>query len=486
LLDILFDNTYAQLPETFFKDSQPESSSNPQLILFNYKLAEELGIDVSNTNDDEIAQVFSGNIIPHGARPIALAYAGHQFAHFVPQLGDGRAVLLGEVVNKSHERFDIQLKGSGPTYYSRNGDGKSSLGPVLREYLLSEAMHRLGVPTTRALCATLSGDQVQREKSFAGGIFTRVAPSHIRVGSFEYFSSQEDPKNLVALLHFSIKRHFPHAINTENPALSFLSEVIKKQAHLTAKWMSVGFIHGVMNTDNSAIAGVTLDYGPCAFMDQFHWKQVYSYIDRQGRYAYGNQPEMALWNLTRLADCLVPLIHDDQQEAVKLLEAELQKYSEVFEGSWLNLMKDKIGLYNEHKDDFELIQKWLNYLQAHSLDFTLSHRKLPTLFSENINSDFFPKSPEFDNFFTHWSGRTKEQNHNAEQLTEKMNEKNPIYIPRNHKVEEVIQAAYNGDLDPFKKLVKLLENPFTQQDGYDSFALPPNEKEIVENTFCGT
>ena len=369
-----FDNTYARLPEHFFARVEPEIAPGPKLLAWNTELAEELGLSGLAGSEERLARIFSGNELPEGAEPIALAYAGHQFGHFVPQLGDGRAVLLGEVIKRSNgQRFDLQLKGSGQTPFSRRGDGKSSLGPVIREYLLSEAMYRMGVPTTRALAAVQTGESVYRDTILPGGVLTRVASSHLRIGTFEYFAARQDLDALRTLADYAIERHYPEVKETSHPLVAFFGKVVEAQAALVAHWMDIGFIHGVMNTDNTAISGETIDYGPCAFMDEFDINKVFSSIDQDGRYAYGQQASIGQWNLVRLAECLL-LLGDDQQ----LFEAEFARYHDLFEHHYLQRMRRKLGLTSEEPGDRSLINEWQQHLQDHALDYTLSFRRLST------------------------------------------------------------------------------------------------------------
>ncbi len=448
----------------------------PALLAWNAALAEELGLNLQHASEPELAEIFSGNRIPDGAEPIALAYAGHQFGHFSPQLGDGRAVLLGEVTDRQGIRKDIQLKGSGRTPFSRGGDGKSSLGPVIREYLLSEAMYALGVPTTRALAAVLTGESVYRESLLPGGVFTRVASSHIRVGSFEYFAARRDIVSLKALADYAIARHVPEASLTERPYLSFFVHVLEAQTTLVAHWMALGFIHGVMNTDNTAISGETLDYGPCAFMDEFNAAKVFSSIDRGGRYAFNQQPAIVHWNLVRLAECLL-LLDEGQAE----YEQQLGRVKDEFESRYYARMRAKLGLFKdgEEADDNRLVAEWLDYLQSNELDYTLSFRDLANQADGN-------HEPRFGAFEEQWKKRVSQQVQSANETSAAMNAVNPLFIPRNHQVERAIQAAIVGDMSVFEDLRKVLVNPFEEQPELAEYSAAPLKQERVTQTFCGT
>lgn len=477
---MILNNSYIKLPNHFYDAATPAEATNPKLIKFNRELSDYLGLNLSLKSDEELAQIFSGKIITEGSEPIALAYAAHQFGHFVPELGDGRAILLGEVVNIEGKRFDIQLKGSGITKYSRNGDGLAALGPVIREYIVSEAMFRLGIPTTRALAAVLTDDLVYRETPLPRAILTRVASSHLRIGTFQYALARQDQEGLIALLDYAIERHYPEIKNAENKALSFLLAVANAQIKLIASWMSVGFIHGVMNTDNMTISGETIDYGPCAFMDHFNFNQVYSYIDRNGRYAYGNQPKILLWNLYRLADCLIPLIDKDEKVAIEILNKELSQIPLILQREINTRFAKKLGLvYQEGEED--IIQAFLEYLQESNLDFTLSFRNLLKIFDEEA-SLFFIKSDSFNKFKTIWRQKIKEGRVDKA-LMEKVN---PTFIPRNHHIEAAIRAALNDDYSIFHEINEVLKNPYQEQEKFIKYSLPPEENQKIKNTFCGT
>ena len=461
-----FQNTFSRLPESFFNKTKPTPVIQPSIIAVNAGLAEELGIDPDFLRSDEGLAVLAGNSIPKGAEPLAMAYAGHQFGGFSPQLGDGRAILIGEIGGK-----DIQLKGAGPTSFSRRGDGRSALGPVLREYIVSEAMHALGIPTTRALAAVMSGELVFREQPEKGGILTRVASSHLRIGTAQYFAARGDTESLKVLVKYAIHRHNLKA----STAFELFQDVIRKQARLVAQWMGVGFIHGVMNTDNMSLSGETIDYGPCAFMDRFNPTQKYSYIDQNGRYAYSNQPSIAQWNLTRLAEALLPLFDEDQEKAVQMAKGELEKFPSLFDEAHLEIFSKKIGL--PKNNDPELIQALLDLMASQKTDFTLTFRSLSNS-SDSFLLNFEDKEPAQD-----WLARW-----NAAGLpdTSLMKVMTPAYIPRNHRIEEVIEAAQQDNFSPFDELHKALRNPYNEQEGFGKLQQPPTPEEIVCNTFCGT
>lgn len=468
------ENSYLDLPEKFYERTKPERVENPSLIAVNSTLAKNIGLEIDSFSPSELAKIFSGNQILPGTQPMALAYAGYQFGHPVPQLGDGRAHLLGQ-----SKGFDIQLKGSGRTSFSRNGDGKSALGPVLREYILSEAMHHLGVPTTRALCAVRSGEEVYRQDGpEPGAIFTRVADSHIRVGSFQYFAFQEDFKSLEILLNFTLKRHYPELISlpSSEKAISLLKAFTEKQSNLIAKWSSLGFIHGVMNTDNFSLAGITLDYGPCAFMEEFQFNKVFSSIDRRGRYSFFNQVPIAKWNILRLADCLLPFIDSDQQKAIEKVEAELIPMFSIFENRRNEAFARKLGVQNYQESDEFLVSDFLNYIEAHSLDFTLSFYNLPKMFQGDFS--FYPSSEARDSFVKKWKNRVTE--------ISLLSQLNPLYIPRNHLVQKAIESSYKGDDSFFHRFNEVLKRPFDVQVNAEEFSLPAKPEEKIEETFCGT
>jgi len=472
---INFNNTYASLPNSFYEQETPALFTNPQMIIFNHTLAKELGMNVENISDEELTKIFSGQKILEGSKPIALAYAGHQFGHFVPQLGDGRAHLLGET-----NGFDIQLKGSGATSFSRRGDGKSALGPVLREYIVSEAMHALGVPTTRALCALKSGETILRQDGpEPGGIFTRVASSHIRVGTFQYFAARDETDNLKTLIDYTIKRHYDELGDLETykeKSLGLLKALIESQSDLVAHWSSLGFIHGVMNTDNFSLAGITIDYGPCAFMEEFHFNKVFSSIDRNERYSFFNQANIAKWNVLRLADCLLSFIDDDQKSAISIIENEIIDLFNKFDEKRMKAFAKKLGVTDYTSADNSLIMSFLEYLENESMDFTLSFRNLPKLFNDDLND--YKQTAQLDEFIQNWKRRVKSADH--------LDKINPIYIPRNHQVEKAIRLAYEDDFSHFHELIKVLSNPFKAQHQTDHFAQPAKKEERIYQTFCGT
>ena len=461
-----FQNTYANLPPSFFEKVTPTPVIQPSIIAVNDDLARELGIDPAFLRSDEGLAILAGNTIPDGAEPLAMAYAGHQFANFSPQLGDGRAILLGEIAGK-----DIQLKGAGPTPFSRRGDGRSALGPVLREYLVSEAMHAMGIPTTRALAAVASGELVLRETPEKGGIFTRVASSHLRIGTSQFFAARGDLESLKALVEYANHRHYPEAKN----ALDLLRHVINSQAHLVAQWMGIGFIHGVMNTDNMSLSGETIDYGPCAFMDRFNPAQKFSYIDQKGRYAYQNQPGIAQWNITRLAEALLPLFDKNEEKAVESAKAELEKIPEIFEAAHLKVFSQKIGL--QDNPDWDLIQSLLNLMKEQEADFTLVFRSLGH--GEKTFLSQFKNETSAREWLARWQAA-------GEADVSLMNSVNPAFIPRNHRVEEAIADAKKGDFSTFLELHRVLQNPYQEQPGFESYQETPAPDEIVCATFCGT
>jgi serine/tyrosine/threonine adenylyltransferase len=468
------DNSYARLPEGFYASVKPDAPTAPTMLAWNSDLAAKLGLDSLAKDDDELARLFSGASLPAGVQPIALAYAGHQFGHFVPQLGDGRAVLLGEVLTEAGQRYDIQLKGSGRTPYSRGGDGKSWLGPVLREYIVSEAMHHLGVPTTRSLAAVTTGDSVYRETVRPGAVFTRVASSHLRVGTFQYFAARQNTDAVKTLADYAIDRHYPEAKCEEGPYVAFFRRVAERQAELVAGWMAVGFIHGVMNTDNTSIAGETLDYGPAAFMDEFQHKKIFSSIDQQGRYAFANQPLIAQWNLARLAETLL-LLCDARTD----FETILSEFPDCYAQRYLERMRPKLGLVDKQDGDAELISDWLKTLEENALDYTLNFRDLAT----RIDVEGAPRFGEFEQ---RWRRRVNNQSIDSAEASALMDATNPLFIPRNHRVEQAIQAAVAGDLSVFEDLNAVLAQPFSEQPEYGQYAEAPAPSERVTETFCGT
>lgn len=467
-VQIPFDNSYARLPDSFYTSQSPSPVARPGLIAVNDALARELGLDPAELRSPEGVEVLAGNRIPDGAEPLAQVYAGHQFAGWVPRLGDGRAVLLGEVIDQAGQRRDIQLKGAGRTPYSRGGDGRAWLGPVLREYLVSEAMHAFGIPTTRALAATTTGQEVLRETALPGAVLTRVAASHIRVGTFQYFAARQDVEALQALADHVIARHYPDAATP----LDLLNAVIARQATLIARWMGVGFIHGVMNTDNMAISGETIDYGPCAFMDAYHPETVYSSIDSFGRYAYFRQPEIAVWNLAQFASCLLPLMGEKDAAIAAATEA-VHRFPDLYAEAWLTTFRAKIGLTLEEDGDADLIQNLLDWMAANGADFTNTFRSLSV--------DSVPDGLE--EWARNWTARRTRDRGDAAAV---MAAANPAFIPRNHRIEEAIKAAVSGDLAPFNRLDRVLAQPFDDQPDAADLQRPPAPDEVVQRTFCGT
>ncbi len=469
-----FQHSYAELPEHFFAVAEPAGFTAPELIAWNAPLAAELGIEALGEDPGQLAAWFSGSEPVPGARPIAQAYAGHQFGQFTPQLGDGRAALLGEVVDAQDRRWDIQLKGGGRTPFSRGGDGKSSLGPVIREYLLSEAMYALGVPTTRALAAVATGEKVFRNHLEPGGVFTRVASSHVRIGTFAYFAARNDREAVQTLADYVIQRHYPQAAGQPKPMLALYKAVIERQAALVAHWMSLGFIHGVMNTDNTSLSGETIDYGPCAFMDEYRFGKVFSSIDRGGRYAYGNQPSILHWNLARLAECLL-LVDEDLEAFQQALNSVPDRFGTHFEPR----MRAKLGLTGVHDGDQALLEQFLEHLETNELDFTLSFRAL----GERVHAS---DTSRFGEWETRWRERLEKQVGDADEVRARLNAVNPLYIPRNHQVERAIQAAFQGDYSVFHELNEVLKRPFDEQDSFAAYAQAPQPEERITATFCGT
>ncbi len=486
---VAFDNSYARLPPQFFADQAPTPVAAPRLIKFNEVLARELGLDVDALRLDAAA-IFSGNELLPGSRPIAMAYAGHQFGNFVPQLGDGRAILLGEVKDRNGRRRDIQLKGPGPTPFSRRGDGRAAIGPVLREYIVSEAMHALGIPTTRALAAVTTGEPVYREEVLPGAVFTRVAASHIRVGTFQFFAARGDTDNLKALADHVIGRHYPDISDRANPYLALLEAVAERQAALIARWLHVGFIHGVMNTDNMTVSGETIDFGPCAFMDAYDPATVFSSIDRNGRYAYANQPAIGQWNLARLGETLIPLIDPSADTAIELANTVIRAYGERFQAHWLSGMRGKIGLASEEEGDLELIQSLLAIMQQQGADFTLAFRRLASVAADEDVTDFaatFHDPQAVAPWLARWRERLARDPQSPGARANAMRKVNPAFIPRNHRIEQAIQAAVeDDDFSLFEALLEVLAKPYEDQPAFAPYAEPPLPSERVLQTFCGT
>ena len=470
------------LPSEFHSHVLPKKVASPKLAIFNHDLSTELGINFSSLQPEEISNLLSGNIIPDGSSLIAQSYAGHQFGHFTI-LGDGRAILLGEHI-LGDERFDIQFKGSGPTPYSRSGDGLAAIGPMLREYLISEAMHHLNIPTCRSLAVVETGEDVIREQKYPGAILTRISRSHIRIGTFQFAVIQEDKSLVKKLFNYTIERHFPNLIESKNKALDFLYLIIDQQAELITNWMRVGFIHGVMNTDNVALSGETIDYGPCAFMDHYDPLTVFSSIDHQGRYSFANQPIIAQWNLARLAETILPLISDNNEKALKLAEEAINAFADLYQSKWLDMMRRKIGLITKKNEDKDLISELLDTMQKHKADFTNTFRFL----SEDILSgdDIF-KTEEFLIWYKKWKLRLKKESNTFENIKKIMDTNNPRIIPRNHLVEKALKSAEEGDLETFVDFSKIIKNPYSSSiDVPKKYLNPPNDSEKVLQTFCGT
>ena len=486
---------------------EPDVTSQPSLLYFNQPLAAELGLDLSQISATDLAECFSGNRLPDNAQPIAQAYAGHQFGHFNPQLGDGRAHLLGEIITKQNQRIDIALKGSGRTPYSRGGDGKAGVGPMLREVLISEAMHGLGIPTTRSLAVVGSGDVVIRQTHEPGAVLTRTAASHIRVGTFELYAAKGDMMQVKKLADYSIERHFPHLLNDaksdedkskleshQNIYLRFFEAVLKKQAALIAQWMSVGFIHGVMNTDNMTISGETIDYGPCAFMDTYYADTVFSSIDEFGRYAYSNQPKIGPWNLAKLAQSLLPLFDEDSEKGIQLAQTSLNQFVEIYTQEWLFLFRNKLGIYDHSAEkytiDIQLINDWLSLLEDQKVDFTLANRYLSKSLQSTFYqlSDLFNDTQPLESWMTRWRSRINIRNKEDAKIKHRMDQYNPWLIPRNHLVEQALkEAVENNDLTLFTRLMEAWKNPFEENSQYSDLEHPaPKGFNDAYRTFCGT
>ena len=476
-----FNNTYFNLSSSFKEDIDPVPVKNPELILLNKELASSLNLDLSKINHKELSEIFSGNSLPEGSNSIAQAYAGHQFGHFT-MLGDGRAVLIGEHTTKSNKKYDIQFKGSGKTAFSRNGDGRAALGPMLREYIISEAMFNLNIPTTRSLAVVKTGENVVRETSLQGAILTRVALSHIRVGTFQYIAARKKKNELEILLNYVIKRHYPNIQDSKNKSLDLLKIVLEKQIDLVINWMRVGFVHGVMNTDNMSISGETIDYGPCAFMDIYDPKTVFSSIDQMGRYAYCNQPVITKWNLSRFAECLIPLIDEDQNKSIELATEIINSFEKKYEEKWLSMMRDKLGLLGIDDKDKLLILDLLTWMHQKKLDYTNTFCHLMN-FEIEKNENF--KDKDFENWKKRWQERLKIYNNTPEKYMKLMRSVNPLLIPRNHKVEEVLCEANKNNIKPLIKFLEILNNPYSEQKNTINYQRPSSSKEKYQ-TFCGT
>ncbi len=476
-----FDNTYSKLSNTFKENIKPTPVHDPELVILNEELASTLNLDFSKTDKKKLAEIFSGNSIPNETNTIAQAYAGHQFGHFT-MLGDGRAVLLGEHLTTKNNRFDIQFKGSGRTSFSRDGDGRAALGPMLREYIISEAIHSLNIPTTRSLAVVKTGEKVVRENLLQGAILTRVASSHLRVGTFQYIAATQNIKNLNTLIDYTIDRHYPEIKSSKTKALDLLNLVMEKQCQLVVDWMRVGFIHGVMNTDNMAISGETIDYGPCAFMDQYNPKTVFSSIDKFGRYAYTNQPPITKWNLARFAECLIPLIDKNEETSVKIATDLIDNFQNIYEEKWLNMMRDKLGLFGEDISDKKLINDLFNWMEKNKVDYT---NTFCHLMGVKINDNEY-KNDNFLEWSNEWKKRSGLNNSSKEKQIELMKKTNPIVIPRNHKVEEALTEADKGNLEKINKLIAILKNPYGDQKGIEEYQAPAPISNKKYQTFCGT
>ena len=471
-----FDNSYTLLPKQLISKVLPTTVKNPNIIIINHSLAQQLGLNFSSLNNNQLARLFTGNDIPEGSDPLAQAYAGHQFGHLVI-LGDGRAIVLGEHITPTKQRYDIQFKGSGRTPYSRGGDGKAALGPMLREYIISEAMYHLNIKTTRSLAVATTGENVMRETVLPGAILTRVAESHIRVGTFEYVAIKRDIATLKKLLQYSIERHYPEIKDLDKQAPEFLKLVLEKQIDLITDWMRVGFIHGVMNTDNMAISGESIDFGPCAFMDYYNPKTVFSSIDHHGRYAFGNQPSIAQWNLARLADAILPLLDEDQNKAIDVGEEIIHSFKEKYEKKFHKMMKKKLGLITDEADDVILIQELLDTMEKNNLDYTNTFRDL---MNDKINNE------TLKNFHAKWKIRIDKQNRSHDEVLTLMKNVNPVVIPRNHKVEESLKEADKGNLVSLNNLLNALKDPYTERSDLTLYQQPAPETDKKYKTFCGT
>ncbi|MDA8537385.1 YdiU family protein [Candidatus Pelagibacter bacterium] len=477
-----FDNTYSKLPKSFLSDTSPIPVESPQLIILNDNLTEVLGLNFSELNENDLSKLLSGNLLPDGSKAISQAYAGHQFGNFTI-LGDGRAVLIGEHISKKNERFDIQFKGSGKTPFSRGGDGRAALGPMLREYIISEAMHSLNIPTTRSLAVVKTGEEIIREKILKGAVLTRVASSHLRVGTFQYIASRQNDDELNILVKYTLDRHYPNIKKSKNQALELLKVLVEKQTNLVISWMRVGFIHGVMNTDNMTISGETIDYGPCAFMDIYDPKTVFSSIDQLGRYAYSNQPGITKWNLARFAECLIPLIDKNKDKAIEMATEVINDFEKNYEIKWLNMMRDKLGLFGEDSKDQSLVLDLLNWMHKNKADYTST---FCFLMNEKIKDNKIYKDQGFLVWKKRWQERLKMHNSSLEKYLKLMRTVNPLVIPRNHIVEEALAAANDNNFVPLKKLNKILNKPYINQNGIENYQGTTNTNYKDYKTFCGT
>ena len=476
-----FDNTYSKLSETFREEIKPTPVHNPELIILNEDLARSLNLDFSKIDKKKLAELFSGNSLPEGTNTIAQAYAGHQFGHFT-MLGDGRAVLMGEHLSNENNRFDIQFKGSGRTSFSRGGDGRAALGPMLREYIISEAINSLNIPTTRSLAVVKTGEKVVRDNLLEGAILTRVASSHLRVGTFQYITAKQNIENLNTLVDYTVERHYPQIKSSKTKALDLLNLVMENQCQLVINWMRVGFIHGVMNTDNMAISGETIDYGPCAFMDRYDPKTVFSSIDKFGRYAYSNQPPITKWNLARFAECLIPLIDKNEDASIKIATDLIDNFQNIYEEKWLNMMRDKLGLFGEDKEDKKLINDLFNWMEKNKVDYTNTFCHLMEIKIDD--KDY--KDENFIEWLNRWKKRSKLNSPSKEKQIKLMKKTNPIVIPRNHKVEEALKEANKGNLEKMNKLNAILKNPYKNQNEIEEYQVPAPISGEKYQTFCGT
>ena len=475
-----FDNTYSKLSNTFKEEVKPTPVHNPELVVLNDQLAKDLNLDFSKIEKKDLSQIFSGNTLPKGSTTIAQAYAGHQFGHFT-MLGDGRAVLLGEHLVNNTNRYDVQFKGSGRTSFSRSGDGRAVLGPMLREYIISEAIHALKIPTTRSLAVVKTGEKIVRENLLPGAILTRVASSHIRVGTFQYIAAKQNIDDLNTLVDYTINRHYPEIQSSKNKALDLLNLVMERQCKLVVNWMRVGFIHGVMNTDNMTISGETIDYGPCAFMDHYNPKTVFSSIDQLGRYSFSNQPPITKWNLSRFAECLIPLIDKNEDKAIQLATEIIDNFQNIYEEKWLNMMRDKLGLFGKSKDDKKLIDDLLTWMEKNKADYTNTFCYLMNI---KIGNNSLYNDKDFINWSNEWQNRISINDNSKEKSLELMKETNPVIIPRNHKVEEALKAANEDNLEVMNKMLSKFDNPYGEQKGIEDYQLPSLDDNY--QTFCGT
>jgi uncharacterized protein YdiU (UPF0061 family) len=477
-----FDNTYSKLPKSFLENIKPIPVKDPKLIILNKNLAKQLNLDFSKFSDTDLAKIFSGNSLPEGSETIAQAYAGHQFGHFT-MLGDGRAVMLGEHLDKENKRFDIQFKGSGRTSFSRSGDGRAVLGPMLREYIISEAMHALNIPTTRSLAVVSTGEEVVREQMLPGAILTRVASSHIRVGTFQYIAATQNADDLKTLFNYTIDRHYPEIKDSKTKALDLLNLLMQKQCELVINWMRVGFIHGVMNTDNMTVSGETIDYGPCAFKDHYHPQTVFSSIDQNGRYSYNNQPRITKWNLARFAECIIPLIDQDEQKAISIATETINNFEKLYEEKWLNMMRDKLGLFGEDRDDKHLIFELLTWMENNKADFTNTFCNLMDI--QSIKDPIY-QNQEYLNWTAKWKKRLEKNNTEKEKYLELMRSVNPIFIPRNHKVEEALKDASENKLETLNQLLEVIKYPYKDNGMLKDYQQPMSNENGDYKTFCGT